>query len=108
MSELHADAEAELIAAICGREEMKGFTSHCFSSQEATNRKLKGQEVRGATAARSSTAKVCHHFEFKSGDIIFLLWTSWIPLKSKLKGWDPCVFALKSSDAAAAAHHPKV
>lgn len=110
MSELHADAEAELIAAICGREEMKGFTSHCFS-QAAANRKLKGQEVRGATAAGSSTAKVCHHFELKSRDIIFLPWTSRIPLKSKRKGRDPHVCALKSSDAAPPsppAHHPKV
>lgn len=56
MSELHADAETELIAAICGREEMKGFTSHCFS-QAAANRKLKGQEESWATAARSRTAK---------------------------------------------------
>lgn len=30
--------------------------------------------------------EVRYRFEFKSTEMIFLLWTSWIPLKSKLKG----------------------
>lgn len=42
-------------------------------------KKWEGRPLPGATRP-----KVCHHFEFKSRDIIFLLWTSRIPLKSKL------------------------
>lgn len=74
----------------------------------------KAKKWEGRPLPGAARPKVCHHFEFKSRYIIFLLWTSRIPLKSKLKGRDPHVCALKSSDDATPAppappaHHPKV
>lgn len=47
--------------------------------------------LRGSRQQEVHGLKVCHHFGFKSGDIIFLLWALWISVKSKLKVLSPRV-----------------
>lgn len=88
-----------LLLSEAGRK-WKALPPAASSQRQPPTGSRKAKNWEGYCCQEQRRLKVCHHFGFKNGSIIFLHWIPRILLKSKLKGLGPhvAVHALKSSE----------